>query len=90
MSQEEEKPLYCLHYPHALGMRVVPQVVPQSCREWVDAGLCLIGGQGRVTFVGLLSECESGCLWVRGTGECLLAVIDADVDSLVNSGYRLA
>lgn len=70
-------------------MGVVPPVVPQSCREWVDVGLCLIGGQGCVTFVGLLTECESGCLWVGGTDECVLVAIDTDVDILVNSGYWL-
>lgn len=86
MSQEEEKPLYCLPCPHTLGMGVVSQ----SCREWVGVGVRLIGGQGCVTFVGLLTECESGCLWVGGTDECLLVAMDTDVDSLVNSGYRLA
>lgn len=46
----------------------------------------LIGGQGCVTFVGLLTECESGCLWVGGTDECLLVAIDTDVDCLILIG----
>lgn len=71
-------------------MGVFPQVVPQSYRERVDAGVRLIGEQGCVTFVGLLTECESGCLWVGGTDKCLLVAIDTDVDNLVNYGYRLA
>jgi len=41
-----------------------------------------------VTFMGLLTECDSRCLWVGGTGECLLVAIDTDVDSFF--GYRLA
>lgn len=46
----------------------------------------LIGGQGCVTFVRLLTECESGCLWVGGTDECLLVAIDTDVDCLILIG----
>lgn len=39
-----------------------------------------------MTFVGLLTECESGCLWVGGTDECLLVAIDTDVDCLILIG----
>lgn len=42
------------------GMGFVPWDAPQGCREWVDDGVHLIGGQGCVTFEGLPMDVGAG------------------------------
>ena len=86
VSQEGEKPLYCLHCPHVLGMGVVPQ----SCREWVDVGTAFDRRARMCDFCGAAYRMW-GQVPLGGRYRWVFAGSrDTDVERLVNCGYRLA